>query len=258
MPSALEQTFQPPPEAEAFYIEGLKLLAESSIPFLLSGTYAVTSYTGVVRPTKDLDIFCKASDYPRILSFFQERGYEISVEDERWLARVSQGRYFFDVIYSTKTGDVVINDDWFEGAPEIEVYGTRVRITKPTELIWSKIFVQDRYRYDGADVVHVILKQHDKIDWKRLLNNMELHWEVLLSHLINFRYVYPSDRDLIPRWVMDELLSRMQAQLAMPPSIIKVCRGRIFSPRDYITDITEWGYADMTGRGLEERHDPVH
>ncbi len=258
MPSALEQTFQPPPEAEAFYIEGLKLLAESGVPFLLSGTYAVTSYTGVVRPTKDLDIFCKAGDYPRILSFFQEHGFQISVEDERWLAKIYKGRYFFDVIYAARSGDIPVTDDWFEDAPEIEVYGTPVKITRPTELVWSKIFVQDRYRYDGADVAHVLLKQSDAIDWRKLLGYMELHWEVLLSHLINFRYIYPSERDRIPRWVMDELTGRLQAHLDMPPSNVKVCRGRLFSARDYVTDITEWGYADIIGKGLEERHDPVH
>ncbi len=45
-------------------------------------------------------------------------------------------------------------------------------------LIWSKAFVQLRYR--GADIAHVILKQSDQIDWKRLLGYMELYWEVLL------------------------------------------------------------------------------
>ena len=43
----------------------------------------------------------------------------------------------------------------------------------------------------------------------------------------------------------------------MPPSNVKVCRGRLFSPRDYVTDITEWGYADIIGKGIEERHDPI-
>ena len=56
----------------------------------------------------------------------------------------------------------------------------------------------------------------------------------------------------------NELIARMQAHLDMPESKVKVCRGRLFSARDYVTDITEWGYADMTGKGLEERHDPVH
>ena len=258
MSSVREQTFLPPPEAEAFYVEALKLLAQSKVQFLLSGTYAVTSYTGLVRPTKDLDIFCKAGDYPRILSFFQERGYGIGVEDERWIAKVLQGRYFFDVIFGSQTGDFTVSDSWFEGAPEVEIYGTKVQITKPTELIWSKAFVQDRYRYDGADVAHVILKQHDAIDWRRLLDYMEIHWEVLLSHLVNFRYIYPSERECVPRWLMEELIDRLGAHMSMPPPQVKVCRGRVFSPRDYLVDITEWGFADIIGKGLEERHEPFH
>ncbi|HBV13545.1 MAG TPA: hypothetical protein DEB60_10540, partial [Brevundimonas sp.] len=83
-----EPAFEPPPEAQAFYEEALGLLKESGVPFLLSGTYAVTAYTGIRRPTKDLDVFCKPGDYPRILSFFQARGYRTDVEDERWIAKV--------------------------------------------------------------------------------------------------------------------------------------------------------------------------
>jgi hypothetical protein len=257
MTSFSERPFQPPPEAEAFYIEGLRLLAENDAPFLLCGTYAVTAYTGIVRPTKDLDIFCKASDYPRILSFFRERGYQIAVEDERWIAKIYSGRFFFDVIFSCRATEIAITDEWFEDAPEIEVHGTKISIIKPTELIWSKIFVQDRYRYDGADVAHVILKQHEAIDWHRLLRYMEVHWEVLLTHLVNFRYIYPSERDRIPRWVMDELIDRLRQHLDMPPSKVRVCRGRLFSARDYVTDITEWGYADLVGAGIDEKHDAV-
>ena len=69
-----DSAFDPPPDSEAFYAESLRLLNESRIPFLLSGTYAVTAYTGISRPTKDLDVFCKAGDFPKILAFFQARG----------------------------------------------------------------------------------------------------------------------------------------------------------------------------------------
>jgi hypothetical protein len=252
-----DAAFEPPPEAQSFYAESLRLLAESGVPFLLSGTYAVSAYTGIVRPTKDLDVFCKAGDYPRILAYFQERGYEIGVEDERWIGKVYSGKHFFDVIFNFSTADVPITDDWFDGAPTIEVYGSHVRITKPTELVWSKAFLQDRYRYDGADVVHVILKKSDEIDWKKLLGYMEAYWEVLLIHLLNFRFIYPTERHLVPRWLMEELMNRLQAHLTMPPPQVKICRGRLFSPRDYVTDITEWGFADVVGKGLTERHEPI-
>ena len=58
------------PAAEKFYAESLRELARTDIPFLVAGTFAVSAYTGVSRPTKDLDIFCKAGDYPRILGHF--------------------------------------------------------------------------------------------------------------------------------------------------------------------------------------------
>jgi hypothetical protein len=249
--------FEPPPEAEAFYAESLKLLTDSGIPFLLSGTYAVTAYTGIVRPTKDLDVFCKAGDYPKILAFFQERGYRTDVEDERWIAKVWQDKHFFDVIFAMSNGTAPITDEWFRDNDTINVYGTEAKITPPTELILSKMFIQDRYRYDGADVAHVILRAHDRIDWQHLLRYMEPYWEVLLTHLLNFRFIYPTERDVIPTWVMEELTSRLKAQVGLPAARVKVCRGRLFSPRDYVTDITEWGFADVVGKGLEERHEPI-
>jgi hypothetical protein len=119
------------------------------------------------------------------------------------------------------------------------------------------MFVQDRYRYDGADVAHMILKRHEEIDWRRLLNHMELHWEVLLMHLLNFRYIYPSERDSVPQWLLDELLDRVKVQNSIPPPGMKVCRGRIFSPRDYVTDVAEWGFSEPAGN-LEEQYPEQH
>ena len=247
--------FEPPPEAVGFYSKSLDLLNESGVPFLLSGTYALSCFTGIVRPTKDLDVFCKASDAPRILTYFKGRGYEIEVEDERWIGKVWQDDNFFDVIYNISTASIAITDEWFGEVYEVEVYGTTVRITPPTEFILSKLFLQDRYRYDGADVTHVILKKHDQIDWKRLLSAVELYWEVLLIHVLNFRFIYPTERDLIPRWLFDELLDRLHAQAELPAANIKVCRGRLLSPRDYVTDNSEWGFADVVGKGIEEKHE---
>ncbi|MDQ4088444.1 MAG: nucleotidyltransferase family protein [Pseudomonadota bacterium] len=255
LPTLDASIFEPPPEAVDFYVESLRLLADTEFQFLLSGTYALSCYTGISRPTKDLDIFCKPSDAPKILSFFKNRGYRIEIEDERWIGKVFKDEYFFDVIYNISTASIPITEEWFREVYEVEVYGTRVRITPPTEFILSKLFLQDRYRYDGADVVHVILKKHEEIDWHRLLNAMELYWELLLIHVLNFRFIYPTERHCIPNWLFEELLERLHAQAEMPPAQMKICRGRLLSPRDYITDIAEWGFADVVGKGIEEKHE---
>jgi hypothetical protein len=142
-----------------------------------------------------------------------------------------------------------VTDQWFEAARQIDALGARVQMVGPAELLWSKAFIQLHHRYDGADVAHLILKQHDEIDWRRLLSYMEAHWEVLLMHLLNFRWIYPSERDCIPRWLIDELLERLRLQLDLPPSQMKICRGRMFSRIDYEIDVREWGFADVCGEG---------
>ena len=237
------------PEAEAFYIDALRELVQLGLPFLLAGTYALSAYTGITRRTKDLDIFCKAGDFPRILNYFKQLGYAVTVEDERWLGKVHKGRHFFDVIFASSNGTMPVGDDWFENARRVAIFGTELQIVGPTELVWSKCFIQLRHRYDGADVAHTILKCHQEIDWRKLLAYMEVHWEVLLAHLVNFRWIYPSERDAVPNWLMEELLSRMRAQLELPPSDMKVCRGRMFSRVDFEIDVKEWGFADVGGEG---------
>jgi hypothetical protein len=242
------------PEREDFYAESLRLLCETGHPFLLSGTFALSCYTGINRPTKDVDVFAKPSDALKILAWLRERDRAVEMVDERWLARITRGELFMDLIFSMPTSGTAVGDDWFRAAPKAEVYGSVVHLVPPTEFIVSKIFVQDRYRYDGADVAHVILKKHEEIDWRRLLDHLELYWEVLLMALLNVRFVYPSERDLVPKWLMDELLERLAAQRSMPGPGVRVCRGRIFSPRDYEIDVAEWGFSEAFGN-LEERYE---
>jgi hypothetical protein len=37
----------------------------------------------------------------------------------------------------------------------------------------------------------------------------------------------------------------------------RVCRGRIFSPRDYAIDVDQWGFSDAVGN-LEEQYGDKH
>ncbi|ACL55525.1 hypothetical protein [Methylobacterium nodulans] len=237
------------PEAEAFYAEAISRLVASGLPFLLAGTYAVSAYTGITRETKDLDVFCKAGDAPRILAHFQDLGYTVAIEDERWLGKVFGDGHFFDVIYASPSGATPVTEAWFAHAHQIELFGHTVRIIGPTELVWSKAFIQMRNRFDGADVAHTILRAHEAIDWTRLLAYMEQHWELLLMHLLAFRWIYPTDREVVPAWLLDELLDRLAQLRKLPPPQMKICRGRMLSRVDYAIDVKEWGYADLGGEG---------
>lgn len=245
----MNQPDKPQPGAEDFYAECLEELKASGVPFLLGGTYAVCAYTGISRPTKDMDVFCRAGDFPRILAHFARLGFVTEVEDERWIAKIKRDPFFMDVIFNSTIGINPVNDTWFADSHSERVCGIDVQVIPPTELIWAKAFVQDRYKYDGADVVHLMLCKHKEVEWKRLLNHFEQFWEVLLQHIVNFRFIYPTERECIPRWLLDELMDRLARHADMPVPQVKVCRGRLFSRPDYDIDVTRWGFADVVGEG---------
>lgn len=77
---------------ELFYRDALKELNAIGYPYLIGGTYAVMAYTGITRNTKDIDIFCKAGDYPAIIHGLEQRGYRWELMDERWIAKVFKKR----------------------------------------------------------------------------------------------------------------------------------------------------------------------
>jgi hypothetical protein len=234
------------PTAEAFYKSAISDMLATGVGFLVAGTYAFCEYTEITRPTHDFDVFVKAGEYTKLLKAMEEKGYEVEITDARWLAKITKDDLFIDIIFDAASGITPIDDIWIDHAQTFTILGFDLLTISPEDLIWSKSYRQERDKYEGPDINHIILKQGDTLNWKRLLQRMETHWEILLGHIINFRFVYPADREKIPRWLLDELLSRLTEQLELPTPIDKICRGSLLSRHHYHIDIAKWGYKDMT------------
>lgn len=230
--------------AERCYVSALNLLNGSGVPYLVGGAYAMRDYAGIFRETKDLDVFCRPRDYPRLLAVLSEAGYRTEITYPHWIAKAFRGDYLVDVIFCSGNGLCEVDDVWFEHAPAVELLGCRVPLVPAEELLWSKMFVQYRERYDGADIAHVIRKQGPRLDWRRLLARVDEHWEVLYGQILNFRYVYPSERDTVPSWLMEELAARVRRQVDAPPPLRRICRGTLLAGPHYDVDILEWEYQD--------------
>ncbi|SIR25965.1 nucleotidyltransferase [Pontibacter lucknowensis] len=246
---------QTPPDdgeltAESFYKEALSLLVKSEAKFLVGGGLALDMYTGINRATKDMDIFCKVGECPRILKTFAEEGYYTEMTDARWLAKAKKGEHLMDLIFNNPASMCPVNDRWFEYATEGELYGVKVKFMPAEELIWCKLYVQNRERYDGSDINHIILSCGEKLDWNRLWSYTEQHWQLLLAQFMSFQFVYPSDRDIIPRWLMDELLLRAKEQYDVEPPKDKICRGPFIDQTQYGHDVRVWDYKALTMRTI--------
>lgn len=227
-----------------FYCRMLTRLNRSGIDFLVGGAYALHHYTGVERHTKDFDIFIRRRDLETIMQLLAEDGCHTELTFPHWLGKAHCGEDFIDVIFNSGNGIAEVDEEWFMHAIPGEVFGIRVRLSPPEEIIWSKAFIMERERYDGADIAHLIRECGQRIDWERLLRRFGPHWRVLLNHLVMFGFIYPCDSEQVPAWLMDELLSRLKREVDNPPATERICHGTLISRAQYLVDVERWGYKD--------------
>ena len=231
------------PKTKDFYLRALNLLDTLGISYAVGGAYSMAAYAGIIRHTKDLDVFVKREQAQRVIDGFTRAGYQTAWTHPHWIAKAfsPDGEDYVDVIYGAGNGISEVDDEWLSHGVIGEVLGHKVRLCPAEEIIWSKSFVCERERYDGADVAHLLRVSIDTLDWERLYRRFTGHEAVLLSHLILFGYIYPHDRHRVPRRVIDELLLRSSQA---PDPNVKLCRGPNFSYGQYLVDINEWGYVD--------------
>jgi len=230
--------------ASAFYRDALAHLSDSGVPFLVGGAFALGHYTGIDRQTKDLDLFLREADVGRALDLFRAAGYGADLPFPHWLGKVSCGGRYVDLIFSSGNGVAAVDDAWFDHAVSAEVLGVPVRLCPPEETIWSKAFVQERERFDGADVLHLLRVRGRSLDWRRLMDRFGPHWRVLFAHLVMFGFVSPGRQHHIPRWVTDTLIARFAADRDNDEVADTVCNGTLLSREQYVFDVNDLAYDD--------------
>jgi Nucleotidyl transferase of unknown function (DUF2204) len=268
----------PSQEIVAFYRRAMAVLEQAGISFLVGGAYAFARYTGIVRDTKDFDLFILPRDFDAALAALAAAGYPVERNFPHWLgkARGADGS-FVDLIFGSGNGLTPVDEGWFRHARRGEVLGVQVRLCPPEEMLWSKAFIMERERYDGADVAHLLHCCAEELDWQRLLARFGEHWRVLLSHLVLFGYIYPArpatpasaasathpppGAARVPAAVMATLIGRLSRETFDPAagaeetagdtvngasgaSADPVCRGTILSRAQYLSDIATHGYLD--------------
>ena len=153
--------------------------------------------------------------------------------------------YYTDLIYAERNGLYKVKKSWFDRATEGTVLGHKVLLEPVEEMIRSKAYVQNRHRHDGSDVIHLILRQGENVNWEMLMKKMEPHWELLLGHIVTFLFVYPSERNLIPKWVIEQLVVKLEDRISHPPTKDKITRGLLLSD-DYQVGVSNWGFQPIT------------
>ena len=234
--------------AHEFYHATLQQLLDERVPFIVGGGYALRHYTHIEREPQDLDLFVRRTDFPRVQAALRAKGITTELEFPHWLGKAKSSAGVIDVIFSSGNGVSEVDDGWFEHACPARVLGIDVHLVPPEEIIWSKAFIMERERFDGADILHLIRAAGDKLDWQRLLCRFDAHWRVLLAHLTIFGFVYPCDRARVPAEIMRILTERLREETMQSErgELLqeRVCHGTLLSRAQYLVDIEDWRYQD--------------
>jgi len=257
---AYQSTYDDPSrDTNAFYRRTLHVLNDASVPFLVGGSHAFLNYTGIVRETKDFDLFVRRSDLDAALTALGQAGYYTEITFPHWLAKAFKPRSedFVDIIFSSGNGLCDVDDTWFDHAVEGTALDQPARLVPAEEIIWTKAFIQERERFDGADIAHLLLARGPELDWDRLKRHFDGHEQVLLAHLLLFTYIYSTERKQIPWPIVEELMQRVRDQ--RPPTE-KICRGTTISRAQYLADIREGGFLDsrLQPQGPMKPEDVAH
>ena len=139
-----------------FYQAAIDTLQKNRIPFLVGGAYALNVYTGIERHTKDLDLFIRAAHLEDALQALKAMGCRTETTFPHWLAKAYSDEAFIDFIYGSGNGIAIVDDEWFTNATPGIVMGRSVLLCPAEEMLWSKAFITERERFDGADINHII------------------------------------------------------------------------------------------------------
>jgi hypothetical protein len=191
-----------------FYVRSMAALETGEIGFLVGGAWAFEAHTGIGGRTKDLDLFLRPGDVEAALGVLEGEGYRTELTSPIWIGKAFDGTDVVDLIFSSGNGICTVDDDWFAHAAPSTVLGRNVGLIPIEEMIWSKAFLMERDRFDGADVQHLVLAADGRLDGERLLARFGVHWRVLLAHVVLFDYAFPSKRALIPDALRDALMER--------------------------------------------------
>ncbi len=233
-----------------FHLKSVTALQDANVPFLIGGAYVVEVYAGVSRRTKDFDLYVRPNHVEAALKALACAGYATDLTFPHWLAKAKRGRDYVDLIFRAGNGLCEVDDSWFQRAHDDELLGLHVKLCAPEEMIWMKAYIMERERFDGADIAHILVSCAEKLDWQHLVDRFGPDWRVLLSHLILFGYIYPTEQARIPTAIMNHLIGRLRNDAAPADEHKRLCRGTLLSRKQYLVDVQRWGFHDAR---LEKR-----
>ena len=223
------------------YLLALRALRMAHVPFVIGGAWALEHYIRLGRATLDLDLMIEPSQLDPAVHALAEAGARL-LDQDATQNRMCLHDAEVDLVHHFAQGAYAIDASWILRGRPARIFDSAASIAAPEDLLWTKMFVAARHRFDGADVVHLMRATGKTLDWDLLNEHLEPYPELLLAYLHLFQYIYPSDWNLVPTRIMDDLMAGFAAP--SEPSSTRICRGTLIDRSSFVYDIVSGGYED--------------
>ena len=205
-----------PDESKRVFREALRGLNEARLPYAIGGAFAMHHYSGVWRFTNDLDIYIERASVPMAVEVLSSLGFrdfgEQAAGDRQWIYHAMKDGTLMDVIWQPPNRVTSFDGSFAERGSEGVFIGVPVRFMAAEDLVLAKVFTLNHQRSDWPDVFQVIRGAGETLNWRYLLRKLGDNWPVLLSLIVLYDWVYPSETRKVPDFVRDELLRQKLEQ----------------------------------------------
>jgi hypothetical protein len=196
-------------EQWATYQNAIQALRAANLKFLLGGGFALATYVGRWRNTKDIDFYIRKEDRDQAVAALTEAGFEDYYSklpyDRNWIYRSTRDGVIVDIIWAMANQRAQTDEQWFERAPSAVVRGEALRIVPMEEFLWCKLYIMQRDHCDWTDLFNLIYAVGPALDWEHLLERLEEDRPLLKGLLTVYGWLCPEQARELPQWLRNEL-----------------------------------------------------
>jgi len=191
------------------YDEVMRAARARGVRFAVGGGLATSFYTGLWRPTKDIDLYVLPQEREALVDATRQAGmrdyYDEQPYDRKWIHRAVREGAIVDVIWALANGYGSVDESWLRAGPMASAHRMRFALLAPEELLVTKLHVLQRDRCDWPDLLNLLYASGPSMDWERVLAHFAEEERLLGSLVLLFTWLAPGRAAQCPAWLWERL-----------------------------------------------------
>jgi hypothetical protein len=177
-------------------------LRDAGIPFMLGGGFALATFIGRWRDTKDIDFYVSPKSREAAIKALTQAGFadyhKQRPYDRRWIYRSIQSGVIVDIIWSMANRRARVDDLWFRRAGSVVIRGQQLPVLPMEEFTWCKLYIVQRDHCDWTDILNLLYARGPEFDWSHLIWRLGDDLPVLKAAVLVYGWLCPKQARQLP------------------------------------------------------------